>query len=565
MRACAVPGFAADAPANPEKPVELPSVSVSAPRVAVELPPITVEASREQWRIIEPPGFQVLYQCPDRVAARFVADYTRFYTLLHLVLQDRLRVKVEAPEEILIYNQDTRSQTARQILKAIPKNSEVKFAPNLTIRDKDYSTAMFMSGLGGDDFFRTDADLEITTEESPAGGGAPQPLALIPEDLGVLMAARAPRPPFWFIDGFLCLYDSITFRLDRVILPPMTWISKKETESIKRYPERVTALLPLNDVFVRRRPNEPAATAMLRRYETALFIRFCLDSEKHQLADRLWQFVAEASRREPDDAMFAKCFGTSEAEAIGALQFYLRTAAVRKAVEIKPENPVRERGFKPRDATPAEVARIKGDWQRLEIGFVRERFPQLASMYADVAQRTLMQPYNDGERDPGLLAVIGLYECDVGNYSIARGFLESAARARVVRPRVYSELARMLLDVPGPRPDNPQGRMNAGEAARVMELLNEARSQSPPMFETYVLFCRLMASRDLPLSEEDLQILDEGLNFFPDSVNLSCLTASAEGQKGRLAKADETIDRALSRNPDQTGRDALESLRRSLH
>src|SRR5690606_17013148 len=88
-------------------------------------------------------------------------------------------------------------------------------------------------------------------------------------------------------------------------------------------------------------------------------------------------------------------------------------------------------------------ARIRGDWERQQISFVRQRFPEMVEAYVEQARRTLRRAYDRGERDPQLMAVLGLTEKDAGNPALARGFLEAAVREKAVRPRANFELALM--------------------------------------------------------------------------------------------------------------------------
>jgi hypothetical protein len=173
--------------------------------------------------------------------------------------------------------------------------------------------------------------------------------------------------------------------------------------------------------------------------------------------------------------------------------------------------------------------------------------------------------YNDGERDPKLLAVIGLYKCDLGDYAAARGFLESAAEGRVLHPQVYYELARLLLDEALPPPPTVQTKLDADRANKIMNLLKRARAHSPPLVGTYILLCRLLANREGMLKEEEIQFLDEGLDLFPDNADLFYVAAAVEGQKARLPEASATINRALAGNVSNAARERFEQLRTTLH
>jgi hypothetical protein len=96
-----------------------------------------------------------------------------------------------------------------------------------------------------------------------------------------------------------------------------------------------------------------------------------------------------------------------------------------------------------RDATEAETARILGDWERMRGDLIRIVDPVLGRQYLDLAGKTLLRAYRSGSRDPRLLAVLGLYECDIGNYAQSATLLESATKAGVVRPAAYLALSRL--------------------------------------------------------------------------------------------------------------------------
>src|SRR6185503_11059886 len=90
-----------------------------------------------------------------------------------------------------------------------------------------------------------------------------------------------------------------------------------------------------------------------------------------------------------------------------------------------------------RPASPAEIARLRGEWERLCVPMVRRLHPAQAGRYLDQARRTLQNAYEAGDRDPRTLAIRGLCELEAGEVSVGREFLELATTQRVVRPRAY--------------------------------------------------------------------------------------------------------------------------------
>ena len=99
--------------------------------------------------------------------------------------------------------------------------------------------------------------------------------------------------------------------------------------------------------------------------------------------------------------------------------------------------------FEVERATPNEIARVRVEWERLAIGHVQRRLPRVREPYIAQARRTLRRAYNAGDRDPRLLATMGLCEIDADNPGEARQYLEPAIAGGVVRPRAYYELARL--------------------------------------------------------------------------------------------------------------------------
>src|SRR5207253_1282009 len=79
-----------------------------------------------------------------------------------------------------------------------------------------------------------------------------------------------------------------------------------------------------------------------------------------------------------------------------------------------------------RRATDLEIARIRGDWERLEIGYVRKKSSWLVDKYIGQAKATFAHAYDHGERDPRLLAGMGLTEMETGNPTGALPFLLDA-------------------------------------------------------------------------------------------------------------------------------------------
>jgi hypothetical protein len=566
----------------------LPAAEAAPAGTIIELPPLEVVSTVERsWQFCEFGGLRVLSQCPADVTEQFVWDYARSYHLLEAVLSKSLLTQFDVPEKILLYSSEQTSAATNRLvqqlsgelttaLKPAPgHNPQVKFLPNLATRDRDGSVfftllnpaKMVTSQMVRDPdappgqgistgFVQADANGLLVTDV-PA-----HIIRLSPDYLLTLLESKAPRAPRWFIEGFLTLYATMGFTEESASLSPLTWISPEETVKLKRTAARSYPLKPLRAIFSGQIEKEGPAEATFLRAEAALFIRWCLDSKNGARKTALWKYLAEASLRDPAEATFSEIFNLSEAEAVEAMSDYLPTA-VRQAVQIKPLTRFKTTRIKSRLATADEIAELKGDWQRLELQFVQDRLPQFVSKYSDQARQTLLEAYEAGSRTPGLLAVIGLYECDLGDYATARSFLESAAAAQVVRPRVYVELAKLRLAEALPPPGLP-GKLTEGDAGKILALLNQGRAQSPPQLETYLLICQCLTNRDQPLAPAEITALEEGLALFPHQMDLRYNIAAAEAHGGSAEAARTIVDGALKENLNSDDRSAFAELRASL-
>ena len=167
-----------------------------------------------------------------------------------------------------------------------------------------------------------------------------------------------------------------------------------------------------------------AATPLAKR------VRWALQDPARQWA--FWRFATRVTLEPFSEKLWQECFGASSADVRDDLSDYLPTA-ISKPVFISSEKLPKLPAFELRAATPGEIARVKGEWERAEIGYVRQRHPEFVERYVEQARRTLVRAYDSGEREPRLLATLGLCQVDANDDVGALSALEAAAGARVVR------------------------------------------------------------------------------------------------------------------------------------
>jgi hypothetical protein len=327
------------------------------------------------------------------------------------------------------------------------------------------------------------------------------------------------------------------------------------------------ALLPLAQFFTAGVPNraEPEAAAERDRWvsEAALFVRWALDGKTPAQRAAFFDFVARACDQPVNERVFTEFFGFDFAAGDAQLAAYLPTA-VRKDLTLKPERMPKPPTVALRDATDTEISRLKGDWERLEVGFVKKRSAELAGKYLEQARRTLGRAYERGAREPGLLAALGLCECDAGDDARAHEYLEAAAKFGPLRARADYELARLRFAAAEAKPAGAGGKLTADQLAEVFTPLFAARAQQPAQPEVYELIARGWARCEIAPSPGHLAVLDEGIRLFPRRTELLYRTASLLGERGSPAQVAALIALGMRAARDDADRARFTALQEKL-
>ena len=526
-----------------------------APERFVELPPLMVAepVNGPLWRYVEIPGLEVLSRCRDGTTLHLVEEMYRLQQLLAVMLPADLQAKRAVPDTAVLYSEESKPVVAQEVVADLLRDGKdaggetrrssrgvgYRSMPNLRLTDRDATSAFFI------------------LEE---GGFAQAQLALTPDYIRYAIKSRTPSPPPWFVEGFVNLYDAGDFERNPITLSPVEWVSAAETKNLKRDPDYPRVLLPLAEFFSTPGPGSDAA---LWRAQATLFLRWAMEGDDHPRLPALWKFVARASAEPVTEEIFRECFGLGYVDAQERMSDYLSNA-VLGTLRLKPGKLAALPRPTPRPATDLEIARIKGDLERLEIGWVKPRYPQLVPKYAEQARRTLMRAYDKGERDPRLQAVIGLCECDTGNDAGARKFLEAAVQGGVVRPRASYELARLRYAEAQKAPAAPGGRLSAAQATSVLQPLATAWRQPPALLEMYALTADVWARSVPAFTRKNLAMLDEGVAYFPRNAPLIYQAAWLNARQGFKPEAEALIVRGLKAGTDPAFQTRFEQLRANL-
>jgi hypothetical protein len=392
----------------------------------------------------------------------------------------------------------------------------VYFLPNLRLSDVD-ATAIFAATHESDPNFA-----EFT---------------FVADRIRDLLERRLPALPDWFVAGTVGLYEQAQLRPDGVTIGPAIWISEAESRALQSDENRPRTLWPMQELLAARPPStrrDEDELAQIWRSQCVLFVRWALVENNGARREALWTLVERLDTEPLSESLFRACLGLGFADVRDRLSDYL-PLAVAKDADLRAPRMVDPPELKPRAATVVEIARIRGEWERMQISYVKRRFPEMTQKYIDQARATLDNAYGSGERDPQLLAIIGLTECDAGNAAGARAYLEAAVRAGVLRPRVHAELARLRFIDQGALAG--ERRLSAVQVAMVLEPLRLARKMEPPLLESFGILAETLTRGAEAPTAEDLDWLNEGVAKFPRVSPLVMRTIYLNAANGRIDAA----------------------------
>jgi hypothetical protein len=495
----------------------------------IELPPLLVEGERRlpPWLYVQTDGVEYLSRCTTTTTRGYIERRRAQLQILRWLIPPEFLPRSDVPSVTVLYSQSLRARDQEILVKelaelrrrrggSILRNSRVGSAPNLMLEDRD--------------FFAVFAYIDEKNFR-------PEGLSVATDFVDFLLERRAPVLPPWLRAGVAGVYSQMKIGR-RVEIDPLIWLSLGESRALGANPHWPRTLVFAHDFFSADVWNtEPPNTVrgQILRAQAKLFVRWALDP-RHQARDAFWRFAAAAVARPVTDEMLDEFFGFGFSDWRDRLSDYLPEAVTESLVLTLPRLPSLRR-VRPREATPAEVARLKGEWERLASGFVRTRQPEFFDRYVEQARETLLQSHRAGDRSPELYAALGLCEIDAGAPEAARPWLEHAVEGRVVRPRVYWETAKLRFAEVEARREGAGTPWSAAEVAAVVDPLKVAAGQAPPLPGVYPLLAQTWMHAEHPPEASDWTLLEAGLRFFPEDVRLAYDVAEALGRHGQNDRA----------------------------
>jgi len=524
----------------------------------IELPPMLVEESTASapWLYVQIGGTEFLSRCSRATTRDFVQAWLTRLQLVRVLVPDEFQARMDVPAVCVLYAQDLSQTVSAEIQRELQASDDrankgrsgdgnpVNIAPNMRLNDGDmHATIVYL-------------------DESSFDGAN---LNISPSHVRYMLKGRVPELPAWLVEGVERTYRRSDFAAFPITLNPLVWQSPGESDALAVDPARPRALLPASELFApefaRTLENQHPRHAQTRAAEQELFVRWAIASGT-ATREALWKFAARAAEGPVTEEVFEACFGFDFSELRDRLSDYLpRAVGETKWIDpgALPPLPV----FDVQPATPNQIARARGEWERLAIWHVQRRLPQVREPYIAQARRTLRRAYAAGDRDPRLLATMGLCEIDAGNPAGAREFLEPAIARGVVRPRAYYELARLRFAGLG-RDAPATKRFSFTELAPILQPLQRAITQAPPLPEIFTLLAETWARCEVAPNAVQFAELETGTRLFARRPAVAYPTALLLARHGKKAEAAAVLDACAGYPTDETTLAAMARLRAEL-
>jgi hypothetical protein len=483
--------------------------------MTVQLPPFIIEQpAGPRWRYLRTPRFEVLSRCDGLTTEQIATGLHRANQLLAEIVPERFHVTFDVPPAVILYEQRLWSAKEQEAMLAVlgrnPADASRPAGPRQAV--EPVTGASVISGRETSSpargfFFRNlmlaDADTMTTFVMVSDAAIDPEASYLAPAYVRGLLRSRVPALPEWFITGFMQLYGGMEFSGPSVSVRVARWQHGGMGGGVAD-----PRFLPWGDLLTDRQPDGDWARWLA---QCELFVAWGLDPNGGR-RDGFWQLLERAASEPVTESLVRECLGLAYAGLDASVAGH---GATTRTLRWTLSNAAARLPGKLEDASSRQVARIKGEWERLEVRYVRQHRPELAGHYLELARGTLRRAYDRGDRDPQLLASLGLLELEAGDKAAAIGYLEQAAEGGVVRPRAYFELARLRYDQLVGRSTREDGKYTAGQVESVVRPLLAGTRQSPALAASYQLMAHVAAQGVEPPSREVTEALREGARLFP--------------------------------------------------
>ncbi len=533
----------------------------------IDLPPLMVEeaATPLRWRHVEFEGIEMLSVVSDGATRAFLRRHHNQSEILKWMLPEKYQGKSSVPDEYILFNEEIGRARSQEVINSMMKHQrdqarrkrekeKEKSGPSGWNRSRNEPRIRFLPNLRLNDADTTAVFVVVRESDSLASS-----FNFTLDRVAHLLLSRVPALPGWFTFGMAGLYERAAINDEQIVFRTATWTTPAALTALQSNPEPLRTLLSMEELFSGRpaRGRLPTEFDRIWRVQCALFLRWAIAEEKGARREALWAFLDRLEKEPLSEALFQEHFGVGYADMRDILSDYLLTA-VDQQVTLRGPKIAKAPAIALRDASPLDIARIRGDWERIQIAFVRKTYPAVVDKYIEQARRTLRKPYDLGERDPRLLALLGLLECDADNRDAAQPFLEAALQARVARPRVYYELALTRYTEAIAHLEEKDRGLTREQIAGISAPLDIARLFLPPLPGAYAILSDIWLRTHEEIPAATLDALNQAVALFPHIEGITLRVARLNVLNGDYARAEAQLRGALPFASNQAVREAIE-------
>ena len=548
----------------------------------VELPKFVVTDSRElpppeSWRYAEIPGFEILTNASDKTTRRLIKDFELFKEALGLIWPVPNRLTV--PTSLILSAKGAKFDA---FVPAGTARADRALA-SLFLKNQEQTAIVIDLASSTLNILATDTANDAATGTDSSLISVDHDKQLYREYVHYLLSKSEPRLPAWFEEGMAQIIMAMKVEPKYIVFGKV-----EDPNLISAQAGQVAAMNALTaaddpdgaqiagapaedrdfNAALQRRPlvpfpkffavtsDSPEAINPLGNNvwakQSYAFVHMCLYGRGKRYQKGFATFLIRTGKEPVSEAVFKECFGMDYKKMLLELRSYIDfTDYQHQEYVIKGAGLAVAPPLELRDATQAEVGRIKGE--ALALGG-----------HPAAARAELIAPYIRGERDPRLLAALGLQQHAIGEDDHARKFLEEATNKKVVRPSAYLELARLRYADALAKPGAADGNFSPAQLSSLFDLLLAARKQPPPTAGVYELLADTWAHNPVKPKREDVALLIEGVRFFQGRLRLVYQTAAFCVEAGMNDAAASLVDYALKVAPDAKTRGLFEKLKVAL-
>lgn len=563
----------------------------------VELPKFVVTDDRalpepESWHYAEIPGFEVLTNASDKATRRLLKDFAMFRDALSLVwpVPDRSTV----PTSLILcgkggkfdaFMPDGKSSADRALASLFLKNKE----QTAIVLDMEATTLNVLA---------TDTSNDAATGTDSNYISVDHNKQLYREYVHYLLSKNEPRLPAWLEEGMAQIIMAMQFEKKYIVFGKL-----EDPNTVSAQAGAVAAMNALTaaddpdgiqlagapaedrdfNAALQRRALVPFPKFLAVTHDSPeainplgnnvwakqcyAFVHMCIYGRNKKYQKPFMTFLSALGKEQPSEELFKRCFNMTYKQMTMELVSYISfTDYKHQEYTLKGEGLTSGPPLDLREATQGEIGRIKGEALAL-------------AGHKGLALVELGNAYKRGERDPRLLAALGLYDQANGEEARGRKFIEAAVAAKVDRPRANLEVARYRFNDALAKPGSGQ-QFSPEQVQAVLAPLFVPRRQPAradvvaapeaeimvplPLPEVYELMTDTWAHSAILPKEKDMMYLISGVQQYPSRLRMLYLVAQLCGQTNMIAPAHSLADYGIKISLDAKSRGMFESLKASL-